>query len=312
MSFAVPNIETDLQCHYIHAPAGNRCGSPAMRGEYYCYHHHLKHANRAQRRVLIDPEVTRLELPVLEDRASIFTAIAAVIHRLGENTIDTKRSGQMIYGLLALLHALPAQPAAKPAPATKARHPERSSALAPNAVEAHRETPPATAADTPPPPDETAPAAPPKTINITKQSLLYFLRSRHCYNCNAELFPPEELTERRHPGAPPEVIPEATRPPQLPGQSPALPAPTGNEKPATDTQQSATLPSLQAVARVDRFEGCRTSNQARLAGKRVPDLAILTTGIRFALHSPRRSVSLRLARMFPGILVSSGQARTKS
>ena len=56
----------------------------------------------------IDPEITRMEIPVLEDRASIFVAIAAVIHRLAENTIDTKRSGQMIYGLQALLRALPA------------------------------------------------------------------------------------------------------------------------------------------------------------------------------------------------------------
>ena len=112
MPFAVPNIETDLQCHHIQSPTGQRCGSPAMKGEYYCYHHHLKRAKRLDRRVLIDPEITRMEIPVLEDRASIFVAIAAVIHRLAENTIDTKRSGQMIYGLQALLRALPPEPGA--------------------------------------------------------------------------------------------------------------------------------------------------------------------------------------------------------
>ena len=37
---------------------------------------------------------------------------------------------------------------------------------------------------------------------------MYFLRARHCYNCNAELFPAEELTERPFPGAAPQIIEE--------------------------------------------------------------------------------------------------------
>ena len=77
-----------------------------MRGEYYCYHHHVKHANRKAHRVLIDPEVTCMDIPVIEDRASIFVALAAVIHRLAENTIDTRRAGQMIYGLQVAMRAL--------------------------------------------------------------------------------------------------------------------------------------------------------------------------------------------------------------
>ena len=116
MPFAVPDIETDLQCHHIHAPAGNRCGSPSLKGEYYCFHHHLKHARRNQRRLLIDPEITRMEIPVVEDRASIFTALAAILHRLAENTIDTTRSGQMIYALHTMLRALPPEPPPRTCP----------------------------------------------------------------------------------------------------------------------------------------------------------------------------------------------------
>jgi hypothetical protein len=37
---------------------------------------------------------------------------------------------------------------------------------------------------------------------------MYFLRARHCYNCNTELFPAEELTERAYPGAPAQIIEE--------------------------------------------------------------------------------------------------------
>ena len=233
MPFAVPDIETDLQCHHIHAPAGNRCGSPSLKGEYYCFHHHLKHARRNQRRLLIDPEITRMEIPVVEDRASIFTALAAILHRLAENTIDTTRSGQMIYALHTMLRALPPEP--PPAPAHKDRHPERSAereAEEPvlSLSKEPREAAPATAAGVTPPPDPT----PPKTILITKESLVYFLRSRHCYNCNAELFPAEELTERPNPGAPPQIIEES---------SPTLPAASSHDHPC-----AIILPILRAVA----------------------------------------------------------------
>src|ERR1017187_7027061 len=85
-------------------------------------------------------------------------------------------------------------------------------------------------------------ATPPTHIPISKQSLLYFLRSRHCATCNAELFPAAELTERPNPGAPPSII-EETRP--------ALPAPnhSGGHSPAEiPADVSGTLPTLNAVA----------------------------------------------------------------
>ena len=115
------DLNRDHVCHFYQAPTGQRCGSPALKGEYYCYHHHLKHANRFNRRVLIDPEITCMEVPVIEDRASIFVALAAVIHRLAENTVDTRRAGQMIYGLQVALQALPPAPAANHQPAHRSQ-----------------------------------------------------------------------------------------------------------------------------------------------------------------------------------------------
>ncbi len=89
----IPDIRNDHQCYHYQAPSGQRCGSRALKGEYYCYHHHMTKNSRNNRRVLIDPEVTCMEIPPIEDRASIFIALAAVVHRLAENTIDTRRAG---------------------------------------------------------------------------------------------------------------------------------------------------------------------------------------------------------------------------
>jgi hypothetical protein len=255
MPAPIPDLSRDQQCHHYQAPSGQRCGSPAIKSEYYCYHHLVRTNRQKNQRILIDPETTCMEIPPIEDRASIFIALAAVVHRLAENTIDTRRAGQMIYGLQVAMRALEPppsqrcrtthaaesvsqrQPAAaaaavsEPQPAAacsnKNCHPERA-----QRAEGPRGTAPAKAADTTPPPPPPAP----KTIPITKESLIYFLRSRHCYNCNAELFPAEELTYRRNAGAPPEIIEESN--PRLPGQ-----------QPATDALQLATiLSNLQAVA----------------------------------------------------------------
>jgi hypothetical protein len=220
----IPDLSRDQQCHHYQAPSGQRCGSPALKGEYYCYHHHIKHANRKNHRVLIDPEVTCMEVPLIEDRASIFIALAAVIHRLAENTVDTRRAGQMIYALQVALQALGPVPAPaanhQPVPATQ------PAVIAERTINKVQRT-------TPPP--ESASAAP-VTIPISKQSLLYFRRSRHCAHCNAELFPASQLTERANPGAPPSIIEEAR---------PALPAP--NPSPAEiPADVSGTLPSLHA------------------------------------------------------------------
>lgn len=242
----IPDLSRFQTCHFYQAPTGQRCGSPALKGEYYCYHHHIKNAERNSRRVLIDPEITRMELPPVEDRATIFVALAAVVHRLAENTIDTRRAGQMIYGLQVALQALqpasaPAaymQPAAQTLPAGQKQPPAEPSASTGSAS-----VPPG---QHPANQSETAGSQPPtRTIAISKESLLYFLRSRHCANCNAELFPASELTERRNPGAPPTVIEESRRALPVPGQAPGQ---TPNLSPGqVPAPEGGTIASLQAV-----------------------------------------------------------------
>ena len=383
----IPDVNRDHQCYHYQAPGGERCGSPALKGEYYCYHHHIKNANRNNRRVLIDPEVTCMELPLIEDRASIFVALAAVVHRLGQNTIDTRRAGQMIYGLQVALRALepprpqrsrispaadfvsasqptadasstttstPGTPAAVQ-PATNDRqlstspppsgeegcHPGRSAQRgvegpAPSGGEGcHPERSAQRGVEGPAPsggegchPERSAqrgvegPAvAPPTHIPISKQSLLYFLRSRHCATCNAELFPASELTERPNPGAPPAIIEETGRP--------ALPAPENTPTQTPDeipADVSGTLPTLHAGCPVLTPLGrdaatltpSTTESEHRStvngSGRPIHDSLTVMPGwmsrerppqstfiARFALHSPRRSVSLRLVHMAPHI-----------
>ena len=317
----LPDTNRDHQCYHYQAPAGQRCGSPAMKGEYYCYHHLLKTNYKKDRRILIDPEVTRMEIPTIEDRASIFVALAAVLHRLAENTIDTRRAGQMIYGLQVAMRAL------DPPPAYRSRSSAAANTAAnpggPVSSPLHRDGPgvanrtpgpaPATPCQHPATQPATCDSHPPTpvTIPITKESLLYFLRSRHCYNCNAELFPASQLTERPNPGAPPEVIEEAS--PALPGPQPA----TANLQPPT------VLPTLHAVAE-NRSSASHRQTKARVphpsqfhregwdVNRRHPltaplvryntsrphpeasNLSKSTFNASFALHSPRRSVSLRL------------------
>jgi hypothetical protein len=258
-----------------------------MKGEYYCYHHLVKTNYKKNYRVLIDPEVTRMEIPPIEDRASIFIALAAVVHRLAENTIDTRRAGQMIYGLQVAMRALeppratrtatnPGAPGSSPFHRDDPGVMHGTSGPEPHTPSQHGAVQPAT--------NNQQPAtSSPRTIPISKESLLYFLRSRHCASCNAELFPAEELTERRNPGAPPEIIEEARH---------ALPAP----QPATDILQPATvLSSLQAVAEnrrpTPKSGGPIHDSPTVMCGVRTPHSTFIA---RFALHSPRRSVSLRL------------------
>jgi hypothetical protein len=140
----------------------------------------------------------------------------------------------------------------------------------------------------------------PVTIPISKESLLYFLRSRHCASCNAELFPASDLTERRNAGAPPEVIEEARRALPTPETSPAIlptlnavasePCPkTSNPEPGTSNLANP-LP-LSAVL-LDNRRGCawpdRTSSaeQFRIGSRgQKPCVAACQVGRLTATHT---------------------------
>jgi hypothetical protein len=113
----------------------------------------------------------------------------------------------MIYGLQIAMRAL------EPAPA----HRSRTSPAAQSVAEAE----PAASTNSAPgapcrqpvvPATSNSQPATPQTIPIAKESLLYFLRSRHCYNCNAELFPAKELSERCNPA----LLPKSSKNPDPP------------------------------------------------------------------------------------------------
>jgi hypothetical protein len=46
MPAPIPDLSRDQQCHHYQTPTGVRCGSPAMKNEYYCYFHNCKRQNR--------------------------------------------------------------------------------------------------------------------------------------------------------------------------------------------------------------------------------------------------------------------------
>jgi hypothetical protein len=100
---------------------GERCGSPALRNELFCYYHvefkryHPRCDSRrdqgltvlhpmtlqdgSQREPIFTEQLPRLNLPELEDRHSIQVALSMVITALTEARIDPKLAALLFYGL---------------------------------------------------------------------------------------------------------------------------------------------------------------------------------------------------------------------
>jgi hypothetical protein len=81
-------------CHHVH-PTGRRCGSPALRGERFCYFHHP--TRRPPQRT--KPHITAFELPPLTDREDLQIAFSEILHRIAGNTLDAKRAGLLLQTL---------------------------------------------------------------------------------------------------------------------------------------------------------------------------------------------------------------------
>jgi hypothetical protein len=73
------------------------CGSPALRGESYCYHHH------PSRRPCANPYERRarrgFNLPAPKTHQDLALALSEVIQRLASNRIDVHRAGLLLYSL---------------------------------------------------------------------------------------------------------------------------------------------------------------------------------------------------------------------
>ena len=85
-----------FQCRHIRA-SGNRCGSPCLRGENFCYYHH--NSRRPTKFLGQIPHEAVFALPSLEDHASVQIALADVLARVAANSLDPKRAGLLLYGI---------------------------------------------------------------------------------------------------------------------------------------------------------------------------------------------------------------------
>ena len=87
-------IHTNVQsCTHIKV-TGVRCGSPALRGEQFCYFH-----QRMVRGVRTPPQARLHPIALIEDEESIQAALMEVINALMRNTIDLKRATLILRAL---------------------------------------------------------------------------------------------------------------------------------------------------------------------------------------------------------------------
>jgi hypothetical protein len=81
------------ECRHVKT-SGGKCGSPALRGQPYCYFH-----SRLKQRAVNQPSFLPDQLANLEDRSAIQHAISEVAVALADHRIDTKRAGILLYAL---------------------------------------------------------------------------------------------------------------------------------------------------------------------------------------------------------------------
>ena len=87
-------------CEHVKAN-GHFCGSPAMRGRNYCFFHIIDIGRRlrAERYAAHGLQAPPIELPLLEDAASIQLALTQVTEALLKGTLDHKTAGLVLYSL---------------------------------------------------------------------------------------------------------------------------------------------------------------------------------------------------------------------
>src|SRR6266436_1421765 len=74
-------------CQHIKAN-GMRCGSPAMHHGAFCYFHTDARLRRKHK---------RMPLPIMEDANSVQVALNQMAARIMDDSMDLKRSGQLLY-----------------------------------------------------------------------------------------------------------------------------------------------------------------------------------------------------------------------
>ncbi len=102
-----PEDAKRFQCRHVFTD-GHRCGSPALRKEHFCYFHHTTRPRASSPRRLAVYDVG-FELPLAEDRASIQLAIAQILIRIADGSLEPKRARLLLYGLRTASQNLPRQ-----------------------------------------------------------------------------------------------------------------------------------------------------------------------------------------------------------
>ena len=102
-------------CRHIKT-TGHRCGSPALRGEHFCYFHHT--ARRPPKHLGVHPDHAVFTFPLIEDGPSILSALADVLARVAADSLNPRRAALLIHGLriACIAHRLTPTPAAAPSP----------------------------------------------------------------------------------------------------------------------------------------------------------------------------------------------------
>ncbi len=96
----LPTGPRRFRCRHVH-PNGNRCGSPSLRDEPFCYFHHTSRGQAANRlaRTVRGLNPTLPDPTDLTERSGIQLAIAEVLHLIAVGDIDPRRAGLLLYGL---------------------------------------------------------------------------------------------------------------------------------------------------------------------------------------------------------------------
>jgi hypothetical protein len=94
-------------CQHLH-PTGKRCGSPALRGEQFCFFHHP--TRRPPRAAGRKPRLPTFHLPSLQDRYSIQRALAKVVSRVIGGWLDPAPARLIVFGLQVVNEILPGDP----------------------------------------------------------------------------------------------------------------------------------------------------------------------------------------------------------
>lgn len=85
-------------CHRI-MPDGHQCGSPALRGEDYCYFHHPSRMPKPRKQRTRYPNLDPEMISEIDSPEAIHQSLSSVLHALASDTISLYQAQTLIYAL---------------------------------------------------------------------------------------------------------------------------------------------------------------------------------------------------------------------